>query len=508
MLMLLLSCQEPSAPPPDTAPDTDTDTDSAEPVDTAPVIPPLEVTLTASPAFDPIHDGRVRIDVAFSQDATARVWVSDAAGEPVAVLVEELAVSDDFTWGGRDDGGVLLPAGAYTVSAEVTRDGEVAETSVETRSIRLGALEGTLTGDRLPLIWHRASPQGGPWPAPVDGVTFALEALEADGVAVEAPEPWDELAVAPINETVGVSWPAAYAHDAQPGLSLTLDGDLAGLSEELSGSLSVSAEGWSLTDGEALPGGVLSLTRDAALSEGVGVVEEVVSLQYTLGGEVIGQQDIPLRMYALLGPHTFSETGPAYGAWVAAIDPALRTLEGVEADPDAVLSGLVAFIYEDLGLRYDTDYGASAYVAYQGGSWTRAHFNFTAFLARANGEIINCTDAAAILGAYANMLGADLSYLILNPSFDLNYILAVGGTEFTRCPFGPGGCGFSYHAVTSPDGSQTIFDATLALDGDGDPRNLPATEWLVQGVSGADYSAALVRAGAPSYHSESKGTIQ
>ena len=220
----------------------------------------------------------------------------------------------------------------------------------------------------------------------------------------------------PSQPEIGVNWPAAYAYDALPSLSITLDGDLAGLDQPLTASL----EGWSLTDGIVGAGETLTFVRDAALADGPQVVEEALTLQFLLAEDIVSQQSVELRLYALLGEHTFVESGPAYGPWVAVIDPALRALEGVEASQEAVLSGLVEFIFRDQGLRYDTDYGASAYVSYQNNSWTRAHFNFTAFLARANGEIINCTDAAAILGGHANMLGADLSYLILNPSFELN----------------------------------------------------------------------------------------
>jgi len=500
MILLLLAC--PSDPVDSSRP---TDSAAGAPVDTAPPSPPpLEAAITASAAFDPLRDGRVWIDVSLSEGALARVSVADESGAEIAVLVEDLAVSDDFSWGGRDDSGTIVPAGVYTLTVEATRDEEWVSAAVQTHSVRLGALQGTLGGERLPLIWHRGSGPGGYWSAPVDAVSFSIAALEQDGAAVALPTPWEELGVIPEETEVGVNWPAAYAYDSVPTLSITLDGDLAGLDQ----SLTAAIEGWSLVEGSVGVDQTLTFERDAALADGPQVVEESLTLQFLLAEEVIGQQAVELRLYALLGAHTFIESGPAYGAWVAAIDPALRALEGVQASQDAVLSGLVEFIFRDQGLRYDTDYGASAYVNYQGGSWTRAHFNFTAFLARANGEVINCSDAASILSGYANMLGADLSYLILNPNFELNYILSIGGEEFTRCPFGPGGCGFSYHALTSPDGSDTIYDATLALDGDGDPRNLPGTEWLVQGVTGEAYADALVRFGSPYYHSESKGTIQ
>jgi hypothetical protein len=72
----------------------------------------------------------------------------------------------------------------------------------------------------------------------------------------------------------------------------------------------------------------------------------------------------------------------------------------------------------------------------------------------------------------------------------LNYIQAIGAPEFTETPFVGGRGGFRYHAVTgSPAG--TIYDATLALDGDGEPETAPFALWLVQGIVPEDYVHAL-----------------
>ena len=73
---------------------------------------------------------------------------------------------------------------------------------------------------------------------------------------------------------------------------------------------------------------------------------------------------------------------------------------------------------------------------------------------------------------------------------------------------GSGGCGFSYHAVTTPDDADTIYDATLALDGDGDPSGYPAEELLVQAISGDEYLDLLVESGNPRYRYTQKETIQ
>jgi hypothetical protein len=110
--------------------------------------------------------------------------------------------------------------------------------------------------------------------------------------------------------------------------------------------------------------------------------------------------------------------------------------------------------------------------------------------------------------AYANMIGIPLNYRIVGWNFNLNQILAIGGDDFTNCPFGRGGCGFSYHAVTGGLGYGQIWDATLALDGDSNPTELPAETLLVQGVDEDEYLDRLVKSGQAEYVYESQGTMQ
>lgn len=106
------------------------------------------------------------------------------------------------------------------------------------------------------------------------------------------------------------------------------------------------------------------------------------------------------------------------------------------------------------------------------------------------------------------MIGVTLSYTIITPSFNLNYIKAIGGDSFDHCPFGNGGCGFSYHAVTTPDDAGFICDATLALDGDEDPGSYPGEELLVQAITGEEYLDRLVMSGRTNYRYTQKETLQ
>ena len=70
--------------------------------------------------------------------------------------------------------------------------------------------------------------------------------------------------------------------------------------------------------------------------------------------------------------------------------------------------------------------------------------------------------------------------------FDLNYIRAIGFTDFDETPFTGDRGSFRYHAVVGPpDG--TFYDGTLALDGAGTPTAPPFTPLLAEGMLPDDY---------------------
>jgi hypothetical protein len=192
---------------------------------------------------------------------------------------------------------------------------------------------------------------------------------------------------------------------------------------------------------------------------------------------------------------------------VAAIDPALRAIEGTPATREAVLSALVDWIYNDNGLSYDTRYGASAYTVYIRNDWEAAEFDMAAFLDRRYGSVVNCTDCAGIIVGFGNMLGAMAEYAIIGWNFDLNYILAIGGDNYTQCPFGTGGCGFNYHAVTVSETGESVWDATLALDGDDEPDHTPNALLMVEEIPADEYLDRLTPDGAD-YQYQAQGTIQ
>jgi hypothetical protein len=95
------------------------------------------------------------------------------------------------------------------------------------------------------------------------------------------------------------------------------------------------------------------------------------------------------------------------------------------------------------------------------------------------GQYVNCTDCATFLATFANILGCDLSEMVLGYSFALNEMIAIGSADFSLpCGFWPS---FYYHEVAwqgSCDNEGKVSDACLEVDGDADPTTPPHTALL------------------------------
>lgn len=465
--------------------------------------------LVVLPVFDPVLGGPLELSAEQNAAGVLTVTVLDPEGAVVRSWADQGAVE----WDGTDEAGLPQPVGTYLVRAELAQEaGGVLLAEQPTTLVRVGVNgvwaedDSGATAERLELYWHVDKALQDP-----DAPIAALNALEdAEGAALDLPAVSKNLG----NATATLGQPTAWTWDSRPILTLTL-----GRSETHAGTglefaeVGLRVEGWTVQSGTPLEeGGAVVIQRDQPLLDGVGVVEQALNLEFTFTDDEgvvrsLGQQRLPLRFYATLGPDTFTASGDRYAPWVAALDPALRGIQGAEPEHDAVVGALVAWIFEDLSLEYDTRYGASAYVSYEG-EWTDAHFRFTSFLERRYGDTINCTDAASILLTYANMLGAEQYYRIVLENFALNEILAIGGDDFTSCPFGSGRCSFSYHAITSDAEGGRIWDATLAEDGDSDPGEAPHDLLLVQGIPEDEYLWRLDRSGRAGTHYLAQGTLQ
>lgn len=461
---------------------------------------PVVVSLAVPAAFDPAH-AALAFTVTGPPGAPVTVTVTGPENPPPITLTLDDGGQAVGQWDGRTGGtqpGWAAP-GAYTV---VATSAPLDPATASTLLVRTGFLAAWLddddgvTGQREPL-YYPASETLAEGAEPV----AVLAALD-DGVAPLnfPPVPDGMLQRRPLDAE-----PAAYRYDSRP--ILTLDPpEGTGLD---AGDVTLTVEGWTVLSGVPVrPGVPVVLQRDEPLGDTVGVSALDLALVFSAGGAPIAEQHLPLELYRVLDASSFPRPEANYRAWQPVVDGALTAIDGTVAAPIDVVDALVEYVYYDLGLTYDTVAGASTYSYYDSYFFLDPHFLLSDFLARRFGNVINCSDAANILGAYANMVGVPLDHLILDPGFDLNYILAIGEVEFTSCPFGPYSCGFNYHAVTTIGDEHLIWDATLALDGDGDPGTLPATALLVQQITGEDYIDHLVRSGNPSYSNQARETLQ
>jgi hypothetical protein len=497
MLLFLLACaDDPNGPGPngtdDSSPPVTDDTGDSDPPPPPPV---YEVGVDGPAVIDPML-APAPLSFTFTHSVTndgeegfASVAVEDETGALVRSLTDGSAWVDGVEWDGTDMNGLPVATGRYQIHLQELVDGtSVAEAFQPVDAVRVGVVAGTLGGkDRVALTWHDAGGPGMYWSGGVDEPTFLLNDIDdpKTGEPAVIPAPWSDTYTPP-TDALGQNMPCAFAWDALPTLSLTLGGETG------KAMLNLEIDGWTLSDGTIAAGETVVFQKDEPMATSLGVWEPTLALTWTDSvGNVVGTRDLPLRVYLVLGPAMFSEPGDEHQAWVAAVDPALRAIAGAEPTSPGVTSALVDWIFRDLGLFYDIEYGASAYTNYPEG-YSAPVFPMTAFLDRAHGDIVNCSDCAGILNAYANMLGVDLFYAHIFSGFDLNYIEAIGYPDFTHCPFGePWGCGFSYHAVTTLDAATTIWDATLALDGDKDPTSDPSTELMVHGIPGDEYLERL-----------------
>ncbi|MAY81766.1 MAG: hypothetical protein CL930_13430 [Deltaproteobacteria bacterium] len=488
----------------DTDQSIDPTNDTAESQDTGEPPPPppvFSVSVQGPEVWDRRMTGPSPMAISQEGEGILAVTVIDSEGNIVNTLTED--EEGIFMWEGLHEDESVLPIGRYTIRATLEHEEGFEADQHTLRVIRVGTQEGKFGGaDRIPLTWHRQSGPGTYFTPELDWPDFSIVSLDEGDAARPIPAIWESLAQYPTPSIEGNNVPAAYPWYAYPTLELSIEGNTSGL------TVSAQIEGWTTDTAEGLPGGSFVFTKTEQLAEGPTVVEETLEVMWFAGEEMLGIQEIPTRLYATLDHPAWPSDSTRYQPWLAVIDPALRSIDGVTADEYSTTDALVEHIYRDHGLVYDTDSGASFYSWYDSWGYGDAQIDLTSYLTRANGLVINCSDAAAILGAYSNSLGVDLEYAIIRDGFSLNQIKGIGIDEFSNCPFGPSGCGFSYHAVTTLDDADTIHDATLALDGDDDPGSLPSTELLVQTIPGEEYMDRLVMYGSPRYRHIQKVEIR
>lgn len=476
----------------------------------------------------PVADARMRAPFAITVDVRDRGGMGGP--HPVEVELQRGGASVRTLHSKAHEPGTLrveldardtaeLDLGAYVIAVRVGCPAGATEASAGAASsplwlARLGVTAvdlGAGDGERLPLLYHAVDhrydnlyPIGDSVVATLDDPGSDAEIDEADGKLRAFARPWDDLASPPVDATGavverGATLPASLRVGTRPDVRLTVGKTALGprgvgstfVDEPGAPEIRVALDGGAPGSGaRAVPGAASTVRFADSPVPAVGRYDREVRWRFEAKGEGGTWAEVPgagggvtLRLYGVLG----NQQGAAAPdlPWVAVVDDATRAVGGKAADADGVRSALVRHVYEELGLTYDRAQGASHYTAYQG-TYASATFKLAHFLARDFGVVINCSDCASILSAYANMIGAPLRYTVITSGFSLHPILGIGASTFGS-PFDSGRMAFNYHAVTSPDAAARIWDATLAVDGDADAASAPHTKRLVQGMPGAEY---------------------
>lgn len=389
--------------------------------------------------------------------------------------------------------------------------------------LRLGATQLQVQngdgGGRVPLMYHAVDKRSGnyyPIPNTLPASSLRVPSGEPeldlpDGTPRPWPDkPWADLASPPVDAMgavleTGSTLPVSLVVDSKPDLVFTIGKTAAALSGSQPTGLTTPGLPAIRLVVEGVAGSDLGLVREGDKATVRLPMTPVPSINRfetdlrwhfewkrpdgTYAAIADSDQSVKLRLYGVLGNEQGSMAPNL--PWVAVVDEGTQAIAGAARDAATVRALLVEYVYEKMSLTYDRRSGASAYTRYSGGTgWNTASFSLGEFLKRSRGRVVNCSDCASILSTYANMLGAKLHYAIIGWNFKLNPILGIGATMFGS-PFDSGRLGFSYHAVTTPDATMTIDDATLAVDGDMDPTMAPHKKLLVQSLTGVDYLQRL-----------------
>lgn len=447
--------------------------------------------------------------------------VLSKAGAPVKKLHDGLAPLGKLAVKLSPTDAAALAIGAYTIEARLGCPAEAAAQKPATATAqlfaaRLGAVRvdlGAGDGARVPLMYHAVNRvPGNAFPITEALAASSVEAPDGEPELDDAagqprrfPGPWSDLASPKVDSMGavvedGVAYPVSFKVASRPDVTFTFGKTARGNVP----NLPAGAPAVRLVLEGAPPSAIVGDTVKVRLDKSpVPAVDRVdLALKWRFEAQTAdgfrpipgATQEATVRLYGVLG-NAQGSAAPNL-PWVAVVDAATAKVAGKTADPAEVRKTLVQLVYEELGLRYDRKNGQSFYTTYTS-SYVGARFDLGAFLLRSRGSIVNCTDCASILSTYANMVGVKLHYAIVGFSFSLNPIMGIGSTTFGS-PFDSGRLAFNYHAVTTPDATKTIDDATLALDGDVDPKAAPQSKLLVQDVNGSEYLTRL-SPGTPEY---------
>lgn len=194
----------------------------------------------------------------------------------------------------------------------------------------------------------------------------------------------------------------------------------------------------------------------------------------------------PHKTYVILGEPVepwSNEPNVRNNAWSMALDLTCQWASGCETWQSAA-TGITQSIFESGRFAYDTRKGAPRYISNEGWLFVEKNVFLGAAIDRLNGGLgrgprVNCSDCAAMVCSFANLVGCGLYASRMEPSgffdswFATNPYCAIGCADWIPPSWG---WGFSFHEVAwsgNCGDSDLVFDACVKVDGDASPGVMP-----------------------------------
>lgn len=507
----------------------------------------VDLSLPEGRVLDPRLDGAPDLGLRLSvtevpqdQACAASLRLLGVGGQERTLQVDEplaTGVAVDQRFDGRDDDGQFFDPGPVDVVATLTCDGGVA-TSARSRLyvVRLGVTEVNLQSpegedSNVVLAWHKATMiQTGVTEITPDIPEYRAGATagdladldENDGTPRPSVEPWTNPDQPPWGAggptTVRYNAPAAFVAGAPLGIVATLGTTaVSARSGVAAPALGPEAFADEVPAIRLVPDALIAVDPDATALPGSSVAFEVASPGSSLGKttlaltwrfqaeeprdpdlgdtatgtvwhDVPGSQTTSHVVYLLYGQPALRD-GTDIGAappipWIGTLEDTWPSLSGAAPEVAAVLDGLRDYIHYNEYVMYNP--GDGAYSGYQGPYmyWEYTWSNLSDWLDRDNGVDLYCHSVSCLFSVLAGTWGVEAPQQVLGTYFRTNLVRAAGDTEWYAWSF-------NSHSVISPDGGATLWDASIAMDGDEDPSTQPVTEIQPRGLSWEEYTWRL-----------------
>ena len=470
------------------------------------------ISLDGGLVMDPKLLGDPALAMSFSmeeaEDCEAAILVSNGIGQ-----IRTLSNPDDSTsWDGRDDEGRAFDPGEATIKLTAVCDGaeqEVAQT--EAYIVRLGpslidlmSPEGA--SGQVGLAYHKKSlievdispvgerPEYKQEPQGVLGSGIDRD----DGSARPAVALWTNAHIPPWadGEVTQHNVPTGYIAERAMAAMVELD-DVA-----ISEARHIAVSSWG-PEPEKIP--AIRLASNGALIEPGESLEvalgnaastmgkHIQTVEWTFETEdkdgtwhpIPGMFETEHAYYVLAGEPALLD-GSSFGAspavpWIGVLEDTSEQFEGVPATTEDTLDTLRDYLFNHEYLIYDP--GSGTYSDFDGPYmyWSSITAQVSSFLDRREGLSLYCHSMSCMLSALAGNHGVRAEQIVLGVNFTTNLTRAAG-TDSWRA------WSFNSHSVVTPDDGETIWDASIALDGDDEPDDDgEIDEVMPKGMTGDEY---------------------